>query len=346
MTVLAGDIGGTKTLLQVVESALGGYGVIFERRYESAAYDQFLPLVSDFLDTASEQTGARIQSACFGVAGPVTGRKAKTTNLPWSLDATELERVLGIPRVRLINDFQAVGYGIEALGAADLVTLQAGQPQAHGPRVVIGAGTGLGHGILVWHQDHYEVVASEGGHADFAPTDALQIELLRYLQTRYGLATWERVVSGPGLVNLFDFLRQSGTEAETDALRKARTKSEDVAATISQFALSGDDALAVRSLDLWVRLYGARAGNFALTCLPTGGVYVAGGIAPKIVDKLKDGTFVDSFCEREPRMRALLEATAVHVVINSKVGIMGAALVADRSRRSSPFAISSDAPAR
>ncbi len=330
MRVLAGDIGGTKTLLQIAEVTPGRHQIVFEKRYASENHQQFLPLVKAFMEALAEHTDIRPQSACFGVAGPVSGRHAKTTNLPWTLDADELETTLRIARVRLLNDFQAVGYGIEALVPSDFVTLQEGNAQERGVRVVIGAGTGLGHGLLIRQSDHFEVLASEGGHGDFSPTDALQIELLQYLQVRYGRATWERVVSGPGLVNIFNFLRETGKGVESAALRQARHDG-DAAAAISRFALSGEDPLAVQALHLFGRLYGAQAGNVALTCLATGGVYVAGGIAPKIIDKLKDGTFIQGFLDKEECMRPLLEALPVNVIINAQVGTIGAAVAASRA---------------
>lgn len=328
MYLLAGDIGGTKTLLQLSQAGNNGLEVCFEKRFVSADFSQFEAMLEVFLDEAIAQ-GAAPEAACFGVAGPVNGRTARTTNLPWSLDADQIERRFSIPRVRLINDFQSIGYGIEALQQDDMVTLQTGTEEKHGTRVIIGAGTGLGHGLLVWQQDHYEVVASEGGHASFAPSDDLQMELLQYLHKRFGHVSWERVVSGPGLVNIFEFLREVRKLEETNALHLARDI-EDPAAAISRFALSGEDPLAVQSLDLFIRLYDAQAGNLALTGLATGGVYVAGGVAPKIIEKLKDGTFMSTFVDKEASMQDLLKAMPVRVVINPRVGLLGSAVAAAR----------------
>ncbi len=327
MTVLAGDIGGTKTLLQISQAGGDGVQVLYEQRFVSGDYPEFDRMLREFLDTAADHCEAP-DAACFGVAGPVSGRKARTTNLPWTLDADQIESQFNISKVRLINDFQSVGYGIEALHKDDIVTLQAGKEVAQGTRVIIGAGTGLGEGFLVWQDDHYEVVASEGGHASFAASDEQQIELLRYLRKRFDHATWEHAVSGRGLVNIFEFMLDSG-KSESDALHQAR-QDEDPAAAISRFALSGEDALAVETLDLFARLYGAQAGNLALTGLAVGGVYVAGGVAPKIIDKLKDGTFMSAFIDKEKRMQDLLKAMPVHVVVNAHVGLMGSALAAAR----------------
>ena len=326
MTVLAGDIGGTKTLLQLSEHERGVQAV-FEKRYVSADYAEFDHMLQAFMDESAAH-GSAPDAACFGVAGPVNERIARTTNLPWTLDADKLEDSFNIPRVRLINDFQSVGYGIEALHEDDVVTLQQGNEVPHGTRVIIGAGTGLGHALLVWQNDHYEVVASEAGHSSFAPTDDQQVELMQYLRKRYGHASWERAVSGRGLVNIFEFMLDNG-EKESDALNTAR-QTEDTAAAISRFALSGEDELAVKTLDLFVRLYGAQAGNLALTGMATGGVYVAGGVAPRIIDKLKDGAFMSAFIDKEERMQDLLKAMPVRVVVNAHVGLLGSAVAAAR----------------
>jgi glucokinase len=301
--------------------------VLYEQRFVSGDYPEFDLMLRKFIDTAADHCAAP-NVACFGVAGPVSGRTARTTNLPWTLDADQLESQFNIQKVRLINDFQSVGYGIEALHKEDIVTLQTGKEVAQGTRVIIGAGTGLGQGLLVWQHDHYEVVASEGGHASFSASDEQQIELLRYLRKRFGHATWERAVSGRGLVNLFEFMLDSG-KTESDALHQAR-QDEDPAAAISRFAQSGEDPLAVETLELFTRLYGAQAGNLALTGLAVGGVYVAGGVAPRIIDKLKDGAFMSAFIDKEERMQDLLKAMPVHVVVNAHVGLLGSALAAAR----------------
>lgn len=330
MRVLAGDIGGTKVLLQVAELGRDRYRVVHERRFFSSAYPAFEPIVREFMQTGPESLA--IDAACFGLAGPISvadGRqRASLTNLPWQIDSTALAAELKTPRVRLINDFQAAGYGIEALQPDDLVTLQAGEAHPRAPRNIIGAGTGLGQGILFWEQDHYEVLATEGGHVDFAPTDELQVELWRYLKRHFDRVSCERVVSGPGLVHIYTFLREAGIAPESPAVATAMD-SADPAAAISQAGLAGQDALATRALDLFVTIYGVQAGNFALTTLPTGGVYIAGGIAPKIIDKLTDGTFMRAFLDKG-RMADLVAKMPVHVVMNAKVGLIGAALAAGR----------------
>jgi glucokinase len=329
MIVLAGDIGGTKTLLQLSRSSSDGLEILHEQRYASAEFGEFLPLASQFVEESFQLTGERPSRACFGVAGPVNGRKAKTTNLPWTLDADALEADLKIQQVRLINDFQSVGYGVDALKSEDIVTLQQGVEKPQGTRVIIGAGTGLGQAFLIWQADHYEVAASEGGHSDFSPADDDQIELLRYLRKRYRWATWERVVSGRGLVNIFEFLVERDAPPLSAPLQEA-LRNEDHAAAISRFGMQGQDPTAAKALQIFVTLYGAQAGNLALTGLATGGVYLAGGVASKIIDKLTDGTFMNAFSNKEDRMQPLLKAMPVRVIVNPNVGLLGSAIAASR----------------
>jgi glucokinase len=241
--------------------------------------------------------------------------------------SADLGKHLNIPAVRLVNDFQAVGYGIDALADDDFLTLQAGEPAPRGPRAILGAGTGLGTCIAYWAGDHYETVASEGGHADFAPADKTQLRLWHCLHEKYGHVSWERLVSGPGLVNIFQCLRHDCEPG--DALAQALADADDPAAVISRFALEHRDPLAGQALDLFVTLYGAQAGNLALTVLATGGVYVAGGIAPKIRDALTNGRFLQAFTAKG-RMGGLLQQIPVRVVLNPQVGLLGARLAAVR----------------
>ncbi len=326
MRVLAGDIGGTKVLLQLAEFERASYRLIAEQRFESGAYNGLLPLAREFL----RMTGSTLapDAACFGIAGPIApapdGQIARVTNLPWVVESAPIVKDLAIPRVRLINDFQAVGYGIEALRPEDFVVLQSGERLSGAPCAVIGAGTGLGQALLVWQDDHYESVATEGGHADFAPTDELQVELLRHLSERYGRVSYERVLSGPGLVNLYSFFISRGQPTGGDLLR-----AEDPPAAITAAALQGNDQAAAATLRLFLKVYGAHAGNVALNYLARGGVFIAGGIAPKILPALRDGSFVRAFADKG-RMSALLVSIPVHVITNERVGLLGAALAARR----------------
>lgn len=328
--VLAGDLGGTKTLLQLAVVEGGEFHSIYERRFDSIAYADFNALVGDFMRAAAFLPAAAqpVEAACFGVAGPIHGQSAKITNLGWTISTGALSAEFGIVNISLINDFAAVGCGIEALHERDMVSLQAGDAELHGTRVVLGAGTGLGEGVLVWQGDHYQALPSEGGHVDFAPSDEVQDGLLRHLRPIFGHVSYERIVSGDGLVKIFEYLVESGLESATPALRHAMLEN-DPAAAISEFGLDGRDPAALRALDMFIAIYGAQAGNLALTTLARGGVYVAGGIAPKIIARLKRGGFVSAFNDKG-RFSALMQGIPVHVVMNPKVGLLGAVLVASR----------------
>ncbi len=324
--VLAGDIGGTKTLLLLGVLKSTGISITRERRFDSHQYDGLLSMLDEFLRPGET---AALHGACFGVAGPVVERRAKITNLPWWIDADEIAVALNIRAVTLINDFSAIGYGIEMLPSTDLETLQLGHPVSRGVRAILGAGTGLGMGFMTWCGEQYRVFPSEGSHADFAPANLNQAELLHDLTERFGHVSYERLISGQGLVNIYTFLRSRGGE-ESSCLRQAMAvNAGDQAAAISAAALHDGDLLAQAALDWFTRLYGAAAGNLALTLLPTGGLFVAGGIAPKIIDRLRSGEFVQAF-RAKGRFSELLATIPVHVVMNSRVGLLGAALVASR----------------
>ncbi len=323
MPILAGDIGGTKTLLQLKDGAR----VLFERRFDSTAFADFAAVLATFLDQAAREGLGDVSAACIGVAGPVEGNRARVTNLPWRLDAEALAARFGIPRLRLINDFQAVGYGLETLGDDDLRVLQRGEARAGAPRALIGAGTGLGEGILVWSGDHYEVLASEGGHVDFAPTDALQRALLAWLSERQPRVSYEDIVSGPGLETLYRF-HAAHFAGQVPATLLATLEQGGGAAVISRAAEQGD-VLAGQTLDMFVKIYGAQAGNLALTCLAAGGVYIAGGIAPRLAERLSRGIFMAAFRDKG-KMGELLARYPVYVVMNPRVGLQGAAEMAAR----------------
>lgn len=330
MRVLAGDLGGTKVLLQVAQLDGDATRVVTETRVESAAYEGLAPIIAACLGAAA-LNGAAIDAACFGIAGPVlvggARQSAQVTNLPWRIESDAIARQLGTSRVRLLNDFQALGYGIEGLSASDFTVLQAGSERPGAPRVVVGAGTGLGQGILVWQQDHYEAIATEGGHVDFAPTDALQQELWRYLAARFGRVSYERILSGPGIANLYAFLCDRAGQSDA-----AMSSAVDPAAAITAAALAGTDPIAAQALALFVRIYGAQAGNAALSVLAHGGVYIGGGIAPKILPALNTGEFLRAFRDKG-RMATLLETMPVRVITNPRAGLLGAMLVARRLAR-------------
>lgn len=313
-TFLSADIGGTKTLLQLSDER----GVASRQQsFPSGNYTTLTEILDGFLRDAGNPL---ITAACLAVAGPVTGRRVRFTNLPWEVDAEQLEHHFGIARVELINDFQAVGLGIAALRANDLLTLQIGNEQAHGGRLAVGAGTGLGVAFLSWQNGGYAVHPSEGGHLDFAPQDELQIELLRYLQARHGHVSYERLVSGPGLVSIYEFLRDSGRATPSDTLI-ATMQTGDTAAALTQT----DEPIARLAVDIFVTLYGAAVGNYALLTLPRGGIYLAGGIAAKIAQRMQAGDFLAAFLAKG-RYTELLRSLPLHIVIHPNVGLLGAEL--------------------
>lgn len=321
---LAGDIGGTKTLLQI-SAADGMRAPLLQKSYPSAGYAGLAEILDEFLREAGADS---IASACFALAGPVSGRRVKLTNLPWEVDADALSARFAIGRISLINDFESVGLGIAALQPADLHTLQTGDPQAQGARVAVGAGTGLGVALLSWQEGGYAVHPSEGGHMDFASADDTQYELLRYLQQRHGHVSYERIVSGPGLVAIFEFLRDSGRAIPSAPLLAAMQQG-DAAAAIAQFAAHGETA-ACMALDLFIAIYGAFTGNLALLALPRGGIYIAGGIAAKIAAQMHGGDFLRAFRDKG-RFAGLLETLPLHIVMNPQVGLLGAGLYARRT---------------
>lgn len=337
--LLAGDIGGTKTILRLVETSDSqGLNTLFEKSFHSRDYPDLVPLVQKFLLKANSTTP---EKACFAIAGPVVNNTAKLTNLAWFLDTERLAQQLGIPSISLINDFAAVGYGIFGLTKQDLLTLQTGLHRPEAPMAVIGAGTGLGQGFLIKQGNQYQVFPSEGGHADFAPRNELEFQLMKYLLDKHDIqrVSVERVVSGLGIVSIYQFLRdrQLATESpdiahivrswEQEAGKQDKTI--DPAAAIGTAAIQGRDRLCEQTLQLFIELYGAEAGNLALKLLPHGGLYIAGGIAPKILPWMQKTSFLLNFTQKG-RMRPLLEEIPVHIILNQQVGLIGAALCAAR----------------
>jgi glucokinase len=321
---LAGDIGGTKTLLQLF-SAGGERSPLLQKSYASADYAGLIEIVNDFLREAGTRD---VAAACFALAGPVAGRIVKLTNLPWGVDADLLAAHFNIAQVVLINDFAAVGFGLAALEPADLLPLQAGEVQAQGARVVVGAGTGLGVAWLSWENGRYAVHPSEGGHIDFAPADELQYALLSYLQQRYGHVSYERIVSGPGLLAIFEFLRDTQNIIPSADLIAAMSAG-DGAAAITRFATESGEPIAIRTLELFMKIYGAFVGNIALAALPRGGIYIAGGIAAKIAQQMQRGDFMNSFSDKG-RFKDLLTTIPLSIVMTPKIGLLGASMVAQK----------------
>jgi len=304
--------------------------IVTHRIYPSQEFAGLDAIVADFLSRPEVAPHAGgICAACFSVAGPVAGNAATLTNLGWRVDGVELALSLRLPVVELINDFTAAGQGIPLLAADEVETLQEGRPVERGTRLIIGAGTGLGVGLLTWQDGGYVAHPSEAGHADFAPVDELQDRLLAYLRRTFGRVSYERVVSGPGLMRIFSFLQDSGAGIPSKQLQEASKKNPDTAEVIAEFAISKRDPLAVRALDHFVAIYGAFAGNMALATLAHGGVYISGGIAPKIAARLREGAFIRAFTSKG-RFSELLAGMPVRVVKNPRVGLLGALQVAGR----------------
>jgi len=295
---------------------------VVEQTFSSRAHKSLNEIVDAFL----REHQLPVERACFGVAGPVRAGTSKTSNLPWVVDASELAALFGIDSVGLINDVEANAYGLAGLKSKDFVLLNEGAPDAEGNAAIISAGTGLGEAGLHFEGTRRRPFASEGGHADFAPRDELQIELLRYLLEQFGHVSYERVLSGPGLLNIYKFLRYTGRGEEPAWLADELAR-HDPAAVITQVALTGKSDLCGQALDLFVSIYGAEAGNLALKVKATGGVFLGGGIAPKIIVKLKSASFMQAFAAKG-RMQPLLEAIPVRVIMNDSAALVGAALYA------------------
>jgi glucokinase len=326
--IVAADIGGTKTRLALLDGA----ALRFEQQHDSAAFGGFAAVLERFLAEARAALGAapRLERACIGVAGPVVGARVRVTNLPWELDARALEREFGIGRVRLVNDFVANAYGVDALAAESLATLQAGAPVAGAPRVLIGAGTGLGVAYVVPDRGEPRVVPSEGGHVGFAPADEEQAGLWRFLHARLGRVEAEHVVSGPGLARIYEHLREVGHLPVSLALERELAEG-DAAPAIVRHALGHGDALAAAAVDLFLACYGAVAGDHALCVIARGGVYVAGGIAAKLLPRLSAGRFLAAFDDKGA-FSSLARAMPVHVVLDERLGLLGAARLAQEAQ--------------
>jgi glucokinase len=318
--ILAGDIGATKTNLALFEEAAGGrLSKKEEGTFHSRDYAGLEAVIAEFLNGRD----VAIEAAAFGVAGPVINGVSHTTQLPWIISRASLQEVLRAENVWVINDLEATAYGVPSLREEQLVTLHEGQREEGGNIAVIAAGTGLGEAALIWDGARYHAMPSEGGHVDFAPRNDLEIELLRHLLTKKHRISYERILSGPGIVNVYNFFKERAPKEEPDWLRQEIEESDDAARTISQAALANRAEICVKTLDLFVTIYGAQAGNLALTVKATGGVFVGGGIAPKIIEKMTDGKFVEAYKDKG-RLSPLVEAAPVHVIMEPKTALLGA----------------------
>jgi glucokinase len=322
MRVLAGDIGGTKTAVAIADVGPRSLSLVRTRTYRSGDWQGLAEILEDFLAGDRRRPGV----AAFGVAGPVRLGRAKVTKLPWTLDERLLAARLTIDRVRLINDFVAAAIGIPRLSARKTALIVPGRAEAGEPIGVIGAGTGLGQAALVLSGGEWIAVASEGGHVDFGPRDDREDRLARFMRARFGRVERDRLLSGEGLGHIYDFVRSERGRRDAPAVARAFSK-EDRAAVISRFALSGRDRLCREALETFVSIYGSEAGNLAIQYRATGGVYLAGGIAPKILPALTTGLFEKSFRSKPP-LDALLSRIPVRVVLEPGLGLMGAAAAA------------------
>jgi glucokinase len=320
--ILAGDVGGTKVHLALYDFINGKLVYSRDERYPAKDYSGLEEIVKEFLGAY------KVTAACFGVPGPVRDGRLRLTNLPWTLDSRELAVSLGISHVFLINDLEANGYGVAELAADQIYTLSEGDTSQIGNRALLAAGTGLGEALLIWNGHSHMPYPSEGGHADYAPRNEDEIDLLRFLKQKYnGRISQERVVSGQGLSNIYEFLREVRGIDEPVWLAE-RLAAEDPNAVITELALKAKSEICEKTMDIFVSAYGAEAGNLALKLLSVGGVYIGGGIAPRILEKLKDGRFMKAFTDKG-RMSQLLINMPVRVILESRAALLGAAAYAE-----------------
>jgi glucokinase len=318
--ILAGDIGATHVRLAGFDTEGNQLRCVVERVYRSQDHGSLSEIISKFIHTE----GVPVHQACFGVAGPVRGGRSKTSNLPWVIDSRELAQQLRLSAVGLINDLEAYAYGIDALESKDFITLSEGSAKPEGNMAVISAGTGLGEAGLNWDGYRHHPFACEGGHTDFAPRNDLEVELLKYLLARYEHVSWERILSGPGIKNIYDFLRDTGRTEEPAWLKRQMGEMHDPPALISQLALEKKSPLCEQALDIFVSAYGAETGNCALKFMSTAGIFIGGSIAAKIVPKMQEPAFMQAFLAKG-RMKPVLEDMPVKIVLNDSAGLFGAA---------------------
>ena|SRR3989338_2142065 len=319
---LVGDIGGTKTNISVVDSRNGKFHTIFEKSFISKEFDSLQTILKNVFNETKVKD-LKIESACFGVAGPVKNGRCEATNLPWIIDIRKVSETTNLSSdlIYLLNDLEAGAYGIECLEEKDFYTLNKGNPQKNGAKCLISAGTGLGEAIIVWDGNAYRPIPSEGGHTDFAPKSKMEIDLLIWLMNKYGRVSYERILCGPGLLNVYNFFRET-TYQDTPKWISERLKKEDPSAVISELGMEKKDEACEKALDLFVSVYGGEAGNLALKCLATNGVYIGGGIAPKILEKIKHGSFMQSFTNKG-RLSVMVAQIPVKAILNPKLPLLG-----------------------
>jgi glucokinase len=320
--VLAGDIGGTKSDLALFETTSGGPRMVRDATLPSHDFASLELAIERFLQAGSRPS---IGAVCLGVAGPVVDGRVHATNLPWVVDEKLLTYAIPSPRVKLLNDLEVAAHGVLALPEEELRTLQAGVPR-RGNLVLIAAGTGLGEALIIRDGERRIVIASEGGHADLAPRGEMEEDLLRYLRKEYGRVSYERVLSGPGVFACYRFLRDTGWAREAPEVAE-RMRKENPSAVVGELGLAKRDPMCDKALDLFVSIYGAEAGNLALKAMAVGGVLVSGGIAPRIIDRMAAGGFVAAFRDKG-RLQPLMDAMPIHVALNPRAPLFGAAHVA------------------
>jgi glucokinase len=318
--ILAGDIGATRTRLAAFQTEGNRLDCVVQKTYASQEHAGLREVLVEFI----RSEGIPVHSACFGVAGPVRAGRSKISNLPWTIDCKELAAQLKLQSVGLLNDLEAYAYGVDALDSKDFVTLSEGSEDAEGNRAVISAKTGLGMAGLYWDGFRHHPFACEGGHADFAPRNDLQAELLSYLQKKFGHVSCERVLSGPGIRNIYEFLRETGKAEESQTLREQMNAARDASAFIAQLALQGKEPICGLAMDTFISILGAETGNCALRYMTDGGVFIAGVIAAKNVEKLKQPAFLQAFLDKG-RMASLLNDMPVKVILNDDCGLIGSA---------------------
>lgn len=318
--ILAGEIGGTRTRLAAFQTEGNRLECVVEKIYNSQEHDGLMGILSQFI----KEEGIPVHSACFGVAGPVRSGRSRISNLPWTIDSRELAKQLKLNSVGLLNDLEAYAHGIDALESKDFFTLSEGSEDAEGNRAVISAKTGLGVAGMFWDGFRHHPFACEGGHADFAPKDDLQMQLLVHLQKKFGRISCERILSGPGIKNIYEFLRDAGKAEEPQWLKDEMAAAKDQPAFISQLALEGKAEICSRTLAIFVSVFGAEAGNCALYYMSTGGIFIGGVIAAKTITRMKDSGFMAAFLDKG-RLESILKDIPVRIVLNDDCGLIGAA---------------------
>jgi len=320
ITVLAGDVGGTKTNLALYKIIKGSFEVVLEKSYHSSMHATLIDIIKLFISENKLQLPDRI---CAGVAGPIIHGKAKITNLSWEIEVEDICMKTGVKQVHLLNDLEATAYGLAGLTGDDIITLHEGDASVQGNMAIIAPGTGLGEAGLFWDGAFYRPFPTEGGHCDFCPRTDLDIELFYFLQKKYGIVSWEKLVAGPGIHDIYLFLRSEGNIQEPSWLTDALTN-DDASAVISHAAVENKDAVCAETMELFVRYLARESSNLVLKMKATGSLFLGGGIPPKIASLLQKGDFYKDYIDCD-RMQNLLQEVPIHIITNDKTAMIGAA---------------------